>query len=142
MMSIIDHGAWERYTPTVLPEGAPANAMFARRASDGEDWYDYVNDGENFGAETVKFAAMWQEPANGYVVGPAVWDPTAMFPAGHLIGEITDYRGTDPQTDFGGKIYDPEAKTLTDPPAPAPVETIEQKVARLVKAELAKITRH
>ena len=48
-MNTIDHGMWNAYTPTTLPEGAPPHAMFVRRDSDGVDWYDYVGSGTNSG---------------------------------------------------------------------------------------------
>ena len=54
MMNIIDHGIWHVYTPDKLPEGRPRpNAMFARRAGDGVDWYDYVNSGKTTSPETA-----------------------------------------------------------------------------------------
>lgn len=136
-MSTVDHGKWLPYKPQELPEGAPANAMFAKRESDGVDWYDYVNSGENFGAGSVKLAAIWRDPV-GYVVGPAVYDATMLFPADHIVREILDYTGSDPQADFGNKVYDPETDTFTDPPPPETRETVEQQVARLVQEHLKK----
>lgn len=38
-MTITSHGHWTRYTPDVLPDAAPENAVFWRRAADGADWY-------------------------------------------------------------------------------------------------------
>lgn len=130
-MNIIDHGSWEPYKPAKFPESAPANALFVIRKSDHVDWYDYVNSGENFGADTVKFSAMEHDPAIGYAIGPAVYDATLIFPSNQVVGEITDYTGSDPQADFGGKIYDPEAGTITDPPVqPPPGPSAADEAAR------------
>ena len=140
-MNIIDHGRWVNYKPNPIPEKAPPNALFCKRESDGQDWYLYVHavpppgvvavnpndyatqfNVTNFQLETVKFTALWQEQYGAYVVGAAVYDPLMLFPGGQLLGEITDYTGTDPQADFGNKVYDPETKTFSDPP---PIEETE-----------------
>lgn len=127
MMNIIDHGKWLAYKPEQIDKKIPLNVMFAKRESDTVDWYEYVNSGENFGADSVKFMAIWQEDASGYVVGPAVLDPTMLFPAGQIVGEITNYTGTDPQSDFGNKVYDPATHTFYDmlPPPPPPSRDAE-----------------
>jgi hypothetical protein len=138
MMNIIDHGSWQPYTPAKFPDDAPPNAMFAIRKIDHVDWYDYVNSGNNFGANTVVFAAIEHDPEVGYVIGPATFDPTTIFPADHVLGEITDYTGRDPQTDFGGKIYDPVAGTITDPPPP-PVQDKIMTVLGDIIQRLAKL---
>ena len=117
-MNTIDHGKWLAYTPVTLPAGAPANAMFTRRESDGVDWYDYVNDGGNFSPAYVKIAALYRDASGQYVVGPATYDATAMFPVGCIVHEVTDYTGNDPQTDLGSKAFDPATGEFTDPIIP------------------------
>lgn len=134
-MTIIEHGKWLPYQPMALPPNAPPNALFARRESDQIDWYDYVNSGENFGADTVKLMAIWRDPV-GYVVGPAVYDATMLCPANHIVLEVTDYTDSDPQTEFGNKVYDPETKTFSDlPPPPIPedqrIGALEKQIAEL-----------
>jgi hypothetical protein len=122
-MNVIDHGNWLRYTPTEFPEGVPKAAMFAQRESDGVDWYKHSSGGENFGADTVKFTALWHEGI-GYLVGAANYDVTMLFPPGHIVGEITDYTGSNPQADLGGKLYDPDEGAFREaPPPPAPMPT-------------------
>jgi hypothetical protein len=118
-MNTIDHGKWIAYTPTSVPEGVPPHALFAQRESDGVDWYDYVNDGANFTPAYVKIAALYREASGQYVVGPAVYDPTAMFPQGCIVHEVTDYTGSDPQADLGNKAFDPATGSFTDPIIPA-----------------------
>lgn len=127
-LTVIGHGAWEEYRPGLVPVEAPRGAIFARRTDDQVDWYDYVNDRDNFAPENVKFAAIIRDYAGGYVVGAAVYDATMLFPAGQIVGEITDYTGTDPQTDLGNKLYDPATGTFSDY-TPPPVRTaFEQQV--------------
>lgn len=117
-MNTIDHGKWLAYIPTPLPEGMPRNAMFARRESDGVDWYDYVNAGTNFQPDTVKIAASYRDATSQYIIGPANYDATAMFPQGCIVHEITDYTGSDPQRDLGSKAFDPATGTFSDPIIP------------------------
>ena len=76
MTQIIDHGKWVPYQPDTLPPHAPPNALFARRESDGVDWYDYVRNPDSFTADGVKFTVMWHEAHAGWIVGAAVRDPT------------------------------------------------------------------
>jgi hypothetical protein len=110
---IIDHGKWLPYTPDPYPQGAPPNALFARRESDSLDWYEHVKTG--FQDDSVKFMATWRSEVRGYVIGPATYDASAIWPPNQVVGEITDYTGSDPQADFGGKVYDPVALTIGAP---------------------------
>lgn len=52
---MIYHGDWERYTPVPLPEGWPEWASYARRVSDGVDWYQWTREHWNVqnGADTT-----------------------------------------------------------------------------------------
>ena len=113
-MTSIDHGMWQIYTPTTRSADIPSGALFAQRTSDGVDWYDYLKAGNNFTAGTVKFTALWQDLYSGYVSKVATYDETLLFPAGQMLREITDYAGSDPQTDFGQKLYDPATDTFSD----------------------------
>jgi hypothetical protein len=113
-MNIIDHGMWEPYTPANPPDFLPANVLYLQRVSDQFDWLTYVRTPEVFKTESVKFQALYQERFGGYVIGPAVYDPQRLFPRLQYVGEITDYTGNDPQADFGQKMYDPVAGTITD----------------------------
>ena len=135
MMAHIDHGFWIRYKPEKPPEDAPTSALFAKRESDNQDWYDYVHPKDKFNPSNVVIAAIWRDYANGYVVGPAVYDASMIFPADHIIYEIDDYAGSDPQEDLLNKIYDPETGAFLDQPPPPdpPTLTLEQRVERLEK---------
>jgi hypothetical protein len=129
MMEIRDHGFWIKYIPATAREGAPTGTMFALRVEDDTDWYDYVNPGTNFLPDSVKFAAIQREGI-GYVVGPAVYDATRIFPAEHIVCEILGYTGNDPQADFGNKVYDPSAGSFNNlpPPLPPPPSDTETQI--------------
>ena len=125
-MIIRDHGEWVRYVPKVLPNDAPENAMFCKRSTDCVDWYDYVNrERDAISAGSVMFAADWREDVGQYIVGAATYDVTQLFPAGFIVREIIDYTGSDPQKDFGGKAYDPETDTFSDPPLAPPAPSTQ-----------------
>jgi hypothetical protein len=128
MTQIIDHGKWVLYQPDRLPEYAPLTALFARRESDGVDWYDYVRDGKNFFADTVKFTVLCQN----LIVGAATRDATRLFPAGALVRELTEFHGRDPQAELEVKRYDPDSNTLHDwKPIALPVSSLEARVAAI-----------
>jgi len=135
-MTFIDHGKWQPYTPATLPPGVPSGALFVRRESDGIDWYDYVKDGGNFSPDTVKFTALWHPTYQSYLVGAAVYDVTLLFPPNQLVREITDYAGSDPQADFGSKLYDPATDAFSDlppfePPVQREIRELRDRVAAL-----------
>jgi hypothetical protein len=115
-MASIDHGIWQTYTPNT-PD-LPSGALFLQRQSDGADWYDYVKAGTNFTPGSVKFSALWQDLYSSYVCKVATFDETLLFPTGQMVREITDYTGSDPQGDFGQKLYDPATDSFSDPTYP------------------------
>ena len=128
-MDITNHGSWKRYTPPVLPEGAPPNAMFARRESDGVDWYDYVNTGKAFAKDSIKMTV------TNLTVSAAVKDATMLFPAGATVLEIKDVATQDPQKMFGRKIYDPNGRAFRDPPPLEYGPSIPELLARIEELE-------
>lgn len=134
-MPVIEHGDWQFYTPASLPEGAPNNAMFASRVDDGVDWYDYVNSSSNFQSGSARMT-VYRQGVNGPTVGAAVFDATELWPAQALVVEDTDYTGSDPQGDYGGKIYDPVTKTFSDPPPPS-AELFVSPEMQLLKDRIA-----
>lgn len=127
-MNIRNHGTWHMYKPATLPEGAPANALFARRENDGVDWYDYVNSGRNFAPDSIKMTVM-----DG-VVAAAATDPTALFPGGAVVLEVDGAATGDPQKSFGRKVYDARSKSFGDPPEialPDPLAEIRKRLEAL-----------
>jgi hypothetical protein len=126
--------------PAETREDAPVGAMFAQRESDGVDWYEYVHPGTNFSPWNVVIAAVWREDVGGYVVGPAVHDAAMIFPQGHIVVEIDNYHGADPQKDLGNKVYNLETETFSEQPPPTlPPDPLMAKLdtimARLDKLE-------
>jgi hypothetical protein len=131
-MKIIDHGKWIPYKPAkdAWPEGAPANALFAKRESDGVDWYDYVNPpkenrarlfSENFREDSVKIAFMWHETEQHFKIGATVIDATLIFPANQTVREIIDFGTVDEDEIIArlrNRYIDPETNEITEPPSP------------------------
>lgn len=117
-MNVIEHGHWTLYVPArpyYRFEAAAAqglNVLYARRAGDDRDWYVYVNDENPFQDGSVRMIVHPQR--DGWIVGAATFDATAAWPANALLLEVTDYTGTDPQADFGNKVYDAATGTFSD----------------------------
>jgi hypothetical protein len=82
-----DHGDWVLYKPTSIPKEAPPNTIFARRVSDGADWYEYIRSGA-FEPNTVKLLIA-NEEGEDMVRSPVV-EVDRAFPAGCRILEMTD----------------------------------------------------
>lgn len=129
-MNIRSHGAWELYRPDRPPPGAPANTLFARR-NDGSDWYDYIRDGDHFWPTSVKMTVI-----DG-VVGAAAFEADRLFPAGATVLEVSGAQVFDPQAAFGGKLYDTQTRTFSEPPEretpPNRVEELERHVEQLTR---------
>jgi hypothetical protein len=157
-MSVIEHGKWALYTPREAygKFKGVRGILHAKRESDDKDWYEYIygpfkEDAPNkldengaikeevpdefdppFEARSAKMIA--HNFTGQWIVGGAYIDYTRLWPEQALVIEDTDYKGTDPQADYGGKIYNREDKTFTDPPPPSePLSllSLEQRVARL-----------
>lgn len=118
-MNIIDHGAWVLHQPgqsLIDRLMAPANALFCKRTSDDLDWYDFIYQLVDdkmvasgvFAAGSVKMMVL-----NGRIAA-ATHDETLLFPQGMSVLEITDYAGSDPQADFGGKYYVAASNSIVD----------------------------
>lgn len=120
-MEVIEHGTWQRYEPATRPAAAPPHALFARRDGDGVDWYDYVNAGTNFAADTLKITVVDD------TVCAATYDATRLFPGAAPVGsevggssllttvlEVRDPPVVNPY-DMSRKVYDRDNKTFGDP---------------------------
>jgi hypothetical protein len=127
-MNVIEHGVWRLYVPPIehqvkIDTGLPLSIMYAKRDGDNMDWYAYTKGealAQHFVADNVKATVYWQEAYNAHVVGAASRDISLLFPASvdsTIIIEIEGYTGTNPQADFGNKIYNVDDKTFTDLPA-------------------------
>lgn len=134
-----DLGFWEVYIPVTLPPGAPDNAMFARRVSDGKDWYELAHDPTTWTPYSVT-ATLMPTPA-GLLVQSAVRDASRIFPAGSHLIEII---GIDPAIEkphklFEQQICDIAAGTFAPPPATVP-QTISDRQFFQLLAERGIIT--
>ena len=164
-MKIIDHGKWIPYKPAkdAWPEGAPANALFCKRESDGVDWYDYVNPvkdsgrlfSENFQEDSVKIAFMFHEAEQQWIIGPSYVDATMLHPANQFVREIIDFPDVHNEDAvieaFRNKVIDPDTNEILGhrwtPPPPSPEEQrvmndypkiILDLIARVEKLERSK----
>jgi hypothetical protein len=160
-MEIIDHGVWVQYQPTKPQKDAPARTIYARREADSVDWYDYVRPnfllmqppkpptyhpttGEllvddtpppvpNFKPGSVVCNIFRQREHS--IVGAATYDPTAIHSINQRVIEIVDYQGSDPQKDFGGKVYDHATGTFSDqPPLPPSLSARLDAMEKRIKA--------
>lgn len=130
-MIITERGNWVAYKPASTPEGFPAHALFARRADDGTDWYDFVHPGDNLRPDTVKMTVM-----SNNVVAAATTDASALFPVNALLLEVEGADTSNPQETYGGKIYNAADGTFTDPPPPErPPETMASLLKRIEALE-------
>jgi hypothetical protein len=68
------------------------------------------------------------------VVYAATTDATLLFPEDMDILEVFDAQTSDPQTEFGRKIYDPLTGDFSDPPAPvygSLIDDLKDRIAAL-----------
>ena len=118
-IQIIDHGQWESYTPDPMPAwvtemGPQYRFNFARRVSDGVDWYEFVHRANAFQDNPVVCSVL-VNPADGVETVKAVTrDPQKLFPGGQRLIEITghDVEDDKPHNEFAWLTYDPATKTL------------------------------
>lgn len=110
-MEVTHHGEWELYRPTTPHPHAMANTMYARRKSDGTDWYDFVHPNDKFAKGSVIATIVKTEL--GLMIGAAVYEGDRLFPESHLI-EIQGYEGNNPQKSFGSHFYDPVTNTISE----------------------------
>jgi hypothetical protein len=123
-----DLGEWERYTPDPLPAyalGLSMPVLFARRLSDGVDWYDFARGLGDFTPGTA-LATTIRDPATGQEIAMGLFrDPSLVFPAGLRLLEVSGLDPDDPAPwkSFEQQGYDPTKKALV-PRAKLPVVSI------------------
>ena len=120
-MAIIDHGSWERYIPDPAPAGIPSNVMFARRIGDNVDWYVYLKS-KPFAGNSVVMTVEHTSTGED-LVQAATRDPSMIFPQLMSVIEETEYSGTEPQKDLGGRLYDTSLRKIGDKYVPPPPTT-------------------
>lgn len=139
-MANISHGIWELYKPETTPEGAPSSALYAKRVSDGKDWYEYLKEHPFQPNSAVVLVNDVSDGAGGSetIATGAVLDPTRTFPAGTELVEVTDYQGPpDPQMSFERKTYNRKTRKF-GPLFEPKVSSLEQRLADL-EAKLAAV---
>jgi hypothetical protein len=126
-MKIIDHGVWHRYEPVPRFADLPSNIMFCRRDGDGKDWYEYLK-GNELTQTSLKMTVLDD------VVRAASRDASMLFPQGCRVIEVVGDDASDPQTRYGGMVYDAKARVLAAKPAepkPSPQPTVAELMARI-----------
>lgn len=91
--------------------------MFAKRVSDGVDWYEYIYNGAVFAPNSIKATV------NDGAIVAATRDASRLFPQSCTVLEITEDNSTDdPQSAYAGRRYDPEGNVIAaEPPPPPPL---------------------
>jgi len=109
MMDIIDHGEWVVCDkPDDYPVKLPPNILFARRVSDGVDWYQFQRK-ELTAADTIKMVI--RNTDEGWAVLTTTHDATHLFPAGSRLIEV---RGaTENHESFRTQFVDLDKKQFT-----------------------------
>ena len=109
MIDIIDHGEWVIYKPENYPIKLPQNIIFARRVSDGADWYQFRKD---LAADTIK--VLLRKAEEGWVVITTTHDVSELFPADSRLIEV---RGvTEAHESLRLNLVDLDKKQFTPPP--------------------------
>lgn len=139
---IKEHGTWEAYVPTATPKalephGAPPGTMFARDAGTQQDWYDYVAS-KPFGEHAVVMTV--EHTPNGELVQAVTTDPTAIFPAGMKVIELTDYDGDEAFGDLHWRRYNSDARKIGDRFVAMPVPSLHD-VMRTLDAIMRRLER-
>ena len=141
-----DHGTWSRYKPIDPPENFPANALYAKRDSDGTDWYNYVRSNV-FEKNSIKLSVrVWTDGGLPTISAPQL-DASHLFPVDHRVIEIEgDYSNLDEEARikrFAGKIIDLKTGKISDPPIrepePETPKVITDILKRLAKLESRKL---
>lgn len=111
-MNIIDHGEWEAYKPDNYPIKLPSHIVFARRVSDGRDWYLFQRR-ELASTGTVKM--LLRKTDQGLVVITTTHDASELFPADSRLIEVS---GVDAGHEtFRLNLVDLKKKRFTPPPS-------------------------
>ena len=125
---IIEHGHW---SVTASPE--QQRVMHAHRDDTGMDWYQFVAlKPFNAGSIIMTVGSPGSEITE-VIVQAATRDPTAIFPAGMLVIEETEYAGSNPFNDFHGRLYaDGKIGDMwVPPPPPLTAKEIQQRLVAL-----------
>lgn len=114
MVTVIDHGDWELYTPPCYPSHLPPNILFCRRVSDKRDWYDLVHSGYLDG-DSVKMTVY--KLGDDWIVQAVNTDPQRLWPVSQKLLELRGDCHNDPQAYYGQRRYHPDRRDFGIPVA-------------------------
>ena len=126
-MKVTNHGDWERYTPAKHPEGLPENVMFCRRKRVGKVWYQLIHKDKPFSPLTIKMTVMEGK------VQAVNRDEERLFPQGCTVLELEGDDVADPQTKYGGLLWD--KRDFHKPPPVDPGPDINDLLKRIQQLE-------
>ena len=136
-----DLGTWSRYVPEIMPDWVgdvpPGYAFnFARRDSDGLDWYAFRAAEGSFTEGYL--LGMTYPHAQGETIQAVVRDRTAApVPIGMRVVEIEDVDpdNVTPWKAYEQRIYDPATQTIGDLPEPVILSVRDYQFAGQAAAE-------
>lgn len=147
MLSIKQHGHWERYVPEKVPERLRLNTsvMFCRRQEDGMDWYEFLyGDDKVLKPDTIKMTV--NRMGNRWIIQAVYQDATMLFPQNCILLEVDGITDKDPQKAYGQHEFFPDENRIGGPAPPPPmvtppyvsnllsrIETLEAEIAELRK---------
>lgn len=137
-LTVTDHGAWVQYRPEVMPSMEFAGPvppgmapLFAKRAIDGIDWYDFANGETRPWPPSALVVTLATHPTDGLVAKAIVPADEAgtLFPAGMHVVSVEGHDPADPTPwkAFEEKVCDLAAGTFTPRPAPPVVEVFRSQ---------------
>jgi hypothetical protein len=112
VMDIIDHGEWENYKPENYPIKLPSHIIFARRISDGADWYLFQRR-QLTATSTIKM--LLRKTDQGLAVITTTLDASELFPADSRLIEVSGV--SERHESFRLNLVDLDAKRFTPPPS-------------------------
>jgi hypothetical protein len=135
---IIEHGHWSLSASAEMKPGGQ-RVLHAQRDDTGMDWYVFVRM-RPFGERSVVMT-VGSMGTDELVVQAVTRDPTAIFPAGMLVIEETEYAGNDPFGYYHGHVYVPASRSIGAKfvPPPAPPTASEAAMLERIAALEAKL---
>jgi hypothetical protein len=121
MLKIIDHGEWVHYTPDPYPfppTMGGATIVFARRVSDGRDWYDLRKELTN--PDSIWVALLKKD--DDWSVLVTTDDVSTLYPANNKVLELTGL--TENHETLRQQLFNPKTKTFAKQPPPPRYVTV------------------
>ena len=131
MMNIIDQGEWVLYQPVDYPvKDLLPNTMFARRETDGADWYQFRD------AYIGKTDSVWMtllKGGAGWIVLMTTRDITLLFPSSPMEMHLIEVRGLEGdhesfrhmRFDFDKREFLPKSPP---PSSPSPMQMMAEEL--------------